>query len=65
MTVEIRELIIQAKVVSSAPILPTQATESERQGYSLIQESLDEAIWVEKIKHEVLAALRDEEGWRP
>ncbi|MCP9268462.1 DUF5908 family protein [Xenorhabdus bovienii] len=60
MTVEIRELIIQAKVVSSA-----QPTESERQGHSLVQESLDEAIWVEKIKREVLAALRDEEGWRP
>ncbi|QTL39570.1 hypothetical protein HGO23_17560 [Xenorhabdus budapestensis] len=65
MTVEIRELIIQAKVVSSAPILPTQATGSVQQGHSLIQESLDEAIWVEKIKREVLAALRDEEGWRP
>ncbi|CDL86117.1 DUF5908 family protein [Xenorhabdus cabanillasii] len=65
MTVEIRELIIQAKVVSSAPILPTQATESAQQGHSLIQESLDEAIWVEKIKREVLAAIRDEEGWRP
>ncbi|MEX0445114.1 DUF5908 family protein [Xenorhabdus sp. SGI246] len=62
MTVEIRELIIQAKVVSSAP---TQTTESAQQGHSLIQESLDEAIWVEKIKREVLAALRDEEGWRP
>ncbi|MBI6549648.1 DUF5908 family protein [Xenorhabdus lircayensis] len=65
MTVEIRELIIQAKVVSSAPILPTQATESDRQGHSLIQESLDEATLIEKIKREVLAALRDEEGWRP
>ncbi|CEE95319.1 hypothetical protein ID853_09700 [Xenorhabdus sp. Vera] len=60
MTVEIRELIIQAKVVSSA-----QQTESDRQGHSLIQESLDEAILIEKIKREVLAALRDEEGWRP
>ncbi|SFU61117.1 DUF5908 family protein [Xenorhabdus koppenhoeferi] len=65
MTVEIRELIIQAKVVPSAPIRPTQATESDRQGHSLIQESLDEAILIEKIKREVLAALRDEEGWRP
>ncbi|MDX7999510.1 hypothetical protein FE394_09915 [Xenorhabdus sp. Reich] len=65
MTVEIRELIIQAKVVSSAPILPTQATESDQQGHSLIQESLDEAALIEKIKREVLAELRDEEGWRP
>ncbi|KMJ47022.1 DUF5908 family protein [Xenorhabdus khoisanae] len=65
MTVEIRELIIQAKVVSSSPILPTQATESHQQSHSLIQESLDEAALVEKIKREVLAALRDEEGWRP
>ncbi|ETS30026.1 hypothetical protein BB987_11570 [Photorhabdus temperata] len=65
MTVEIRELIIQAKVVSSAPIRPTQATESDQQGHSLIQESLDEATLIEKIKREVLAALRDEEGWRP
>ncbi|CAQ85436.1 MULTISPECIES: DUF5908 family protein [Photorhabdus] len=60
MTVEIRELLIQAKVVPS-----TRPTESERQNHSLIQESLDEATWVETIKREVLAALRDEEGWRP
>ncbi|MDX7990052.1 DUF5908 family protein [Xenorhabdus littoralis] len=65
MTVEIRELIIQAKVVSSAPRLPTQATESDQQDHSLIQESLDEAALIEKIKREVLAELRDEEGWRP
>ncbi|MDC9614015.1 DUF5908 family protein [Xenorhabdus khoisanae] len=65
MTVEIRELIIQAKVVPSTPILPTQATGSTQQSHSLIQESLNEADLVEKIKREVLAALRDEEGWRP
>ncbi|PHM49290.1 DUF5908 family protein [Xenorhabdus miraniensis] len=70
MTVEIRELIIQAKVVSPTSVSqtlvsPTQTTGSDQQGHSLIQESLDEAIWVEKIKREVLAALRDEEGWRP
>ncbi|PHM59035.1 MULTISPECIES: DUF5908 family protein [unclassified Xenorhabdus] len=59
MTVEIRELIIQAKVVSSMP-----PTGSEQQSYSLVQESLDEAALVEKIKREVLAALRDEERWR-
>ncbi|PHM45306.1 hypothetical protein Xmau_00956 [Xenorhabdus mauleonii] len=60
MTIEIRELVIQAKVVSS-----TQPTGPAQQSHSLIQESLDEAVFVEKIKREVLAALRDEEGWRP
>ncbi|PHM66680.1 hypothetical protein Xsto_01009 [Xenorhabdus stockiae] len=60
MTIEIRELIIQAKVVSS-----TQTTRPDQKDHSLIQEHLDQAALVETIKREVLAALRDEEGWRP
>ncbi|AHG18628.1 hypothetical protein Z042_02615 [Chania multitudinisentens RB-25] len=60
MTVEIRELVIQARVVSDA-----QPGFVEPQNRSLIQESLDDAAWVEIIKREVLAALRDGEGWRP
>ncbi|MFW5400590.1 DUF5908 family protein [Yersinia sp. 1252 StPb PI] len=60
MTVEIRELVIQARVVSDAQPGPV-----EPQNRSLIQESLDDSAWVEMIKREVLAALRDGEGWRP
>ncbi|MFI8415494.1 DUF5908 family protein [Serratia sp. NPDC078593] len=49
MTVEIRELIIQAEVTeSSQPILPLPST-----GYA----DLDEQRWVEKIKQEVLEHL--------
>ncbi|MDQ9128534.1 DUF5908 family protein [Serratia fonticola] len=60
MTVEIRELVIQARVVPAAHADPVGA-----QNRSLVQESLDNAAWVEMIKREVLAALRDGEGWRP
>ncbi|AHK18474.1 MULTISPECIES: DUF5908 family protein [Yersinia pseudotuberculosis complex] len=60
MTVEIRELVIQARVAPATPNNP-----AEQQTRSLVQESLDEAAWVDRIKREVLAALRDGEGWRP
>ncbi|AKA38453.1 DUF5908 family protein [Yersinia ruckeri] len=60
MTLEIRELVIQARVVPA--VSPSSV---EPQNRSLIQESLDNAAWVEMIKREVLAALRDAEGGRP
>jgi Family of unknown function (DUF5908) len=57
MTIEIRELVIQARVTASeeiAPILPPR---------SRAQEKADEARWVEIITQQVLDKLREDGGW--
>lgn len=58
MTIEIRELVIQA-TVAPAPGVGVPA-----QGRSVAQEKTDEARWIETIAQHVLQKLREEEGWQ-
>ena len=58
MTIEIRELVIQAKVVAGEERLPSATR-------GIAQQKADEARWVELIAQRVLEKLREEGGWRP
>ena len=58
MTIEIRELVIQARVAAG----------EERQSITqrgIAQQKADEARWVELITQRVLEKLREEGGWNP
>lgn len=52
MTVDIKELVIQAKVTTSE-------NESSKSG-SLVKEKLDESRMIEQMKREILELLREE-----
>jgi len=57
MTIEIRELVIQGKVVSSnmeKSLVPVR---------SIVQEKVDEARLIEMVAQRVIDKLREEEGW--
>ncbi|PXX59071.1 hypothetical protein SAMN05660489_04877 [Pseudomonas sp. LAMO17WK12:I10] len=57
MTIEIRELVIQAKVVTSnmeKSIIPVR---------SIAKEKVDEARMIEMVTKRVIDKLREEEGW--
>ncbi len=57
MTIEIRELVIQAKIVPSEmekTIIPVR---------SIAQEKVDEARWIEMVAQRVIDKLREEGRW--
>lgn len=58
MTIEIRELVIQAAVAPAAGEVALMP------GRSVAQEKTDEARWIEIIAQHVLQKLREEEGWQ-
>jgi hypothetical protein len=57
MTIEIRELVIQARVTASEETAPASPFRSRA------QEKAEEARWVEIITQRVLEKLREEGGW--
>jgi hypothetical protein len=57
MTIEIRELVIQAKVIAPTESLSPVPTRS------IVQKKADEARLVEMISQRVLEKLRENGGW--
>lgn len=57
MTIEIRELVIQARVTAPEEVPPCIPVRG------IAQEKADEARWVEIIAQRVVDKLREEGGW--
>lgn len=57
MTIEIRELVIQATISE------TCNTPEKRPSRTIAQEMDEEVRWIERISQRVLEQLREERGW--
>lgn len=57
MTIEIRELVIQASISENGNTL------EKRPLRTIAQEVDEEARWIERISRRVLEQLREERGW--